>query len=695
MLVEKIPSASADPPCRVYLQSPAIRGGPHDGNLSVESGFLPARIAVSPLGQTHSPWEELASALPRHVFCESIRRKLDRLPILPTNAATLPGHQLSRAAVILAALACAYLRFGLDRMLANGPSELGDRLPDSISIPWRQVLKRLGRPSMYPSLDDRVLNNFTLKDNDRVGPQGEYAIADVTVENMVLLVPMFGNEAERVFFATFVEVHAVTTPIIGEICNIQSAIGRYGLDGSAKVICSLEKIATCTRRANAALHKLTALKSSKTYCDPLLWARTIALLPGRPLHYESGSMMASAMPFVQVMDRLVGRRLFETKYGQFSTKFWDRCTSKKLSGFLSAMQRVELRDYVKQACAAKSAQHRPLAECFFDLVEQYAGRNGFLGTHIGKSFHYLRLSKAAPRPDYNKPSTALASKWKLPTAERSRGRNVVVGAMPDSVLPQVVPQFSLLDLVKHRFAHDAWVAIGSDIFDVTQFLSRHPGGREIISLYIGRDASADFALIPNHSWSPVRQVLQRMKVGCLQPLQSADRVKSWLRAIDVAVLMHNGCQIQMDHDVGLTERLVYCGQSYLQLVSEEIENALALIGANVTHVRPMGIRRIQIQSRAVSSRVKLHLKSAVGSSEPDAKLAILDHLHVAGLEVINKLIQRCSIAISDAEAVGPGSKWDELLHVKEAVAIVDTWLQQEASRWQCPLASGTRPMNPS
>merc|ERR1711879_253205 len=53
------------------------------------------------------------------------------------------------------------------------------------------------------------------------------------------------------------------------------------------------------------------------------------------------------------------------------------------------------------------------------------------------------------------------------------------------------------EVAKHNTDSDCWVIIGGDVFDVTKFLSDHPGGKKSIMLYAGKDATEEFDMMHN------------------------------------------------------------------------------------------------------------------------------------------------------------------------------------------------------
>jgi len=53
-------------------------------------------------------------------------------------------------------------------------------------------------------------------------------------------------------------------------------------------------------------------------------------------------------------------------------------------------------------------------------------------------------------------------------------------------------KISIQELSKHSSPDDGWIVINGNIWDVTEFAPKHPGGPEIINEYLGQDASAAY-----------------------------------------------------------------------------------------------------------------------------------------------------------------------------------------------------------
>jgi cytochrome b involved in lipid metabolism len=70
------------------------------------------------------------------------------------------------------------------------------------------------------------------------------------------------------------------------------------------------------------------------------------------------------------------------------------------------------------------------------------------------------------------------------------------------------------ELAQHRTSADGWIAVRGNVYDVTKFIRRHPGGAEVLSPYLGRDGTAGFN--DNHSYISPERKLGKFLVGPLQ-----------------------------------------------------------------------------------------------------------------------------------------------------------------------------------
>lgn len=60
-----------------------------------------------------------------------------------------------------------------------------------------------------------------------------------------------------------------------------------------------------------------------------------------------------------------------------------------------------------------------------------------------------------------------------------------------NVTPTAAPKYTLNDVSKHATSSDCWMAINGKVYNVTAYISQHPGGREITE-GCGKDASTLF-----------------------------------------------------------------------------------------------------------------------------------------------------------------------------------------------------------
>lgn len=62
-------------------------------------------------------------------------------------------------------------------------------------------------------------------------------------------------------------------------------------------------------------------------------------------------------------------------------------------------------------------------------------------------------------------------------------------AAPADAAPK---KYSAKQVAKHSSASDCWTVVQGNVYDVTSWISRHPGGASAITGMCGRDATASF-----------------------------------------------------------------------------------------------------------------------------------------------------------------------------------------------------------
>uniref|UniRef100_A0A182QNA1 Cytochrome b5 heme-binding domain-containing protein n=1 Tax=Anopheles farauti TaxID=69004 RepID=A0A182QNA1_9DIPT len=84
--------------------------------------------------------------------------------------------------------------------------------------------------------------------------------------------------------------------------------------------------------------------------------------------------------------------------------------------------------------------------------------------------------------------------------------------------PTELKQYSLAEVAQHSKPDDVWMVIHDKVYDVTKFLSEHPGGEEVLVEYAGKEATAEFDDVGHSS-----DAKEQMKQFLIGELIEADR----------------------------------------------------------------------------------------------------------------------------------------------------------------------------
>lgn len=71
------------------------------------------------------------------------------------------------------------------------------------------------------------------------------------------------------------------------------------------------------------------------------------------------------------------------------------------------------------------------------------------------------------------------------------------------------------DVAKHGTTSSCWTIVGNGVYDITRYLSQHPGGRSAVAALCGKNGSAGFTGQHGGASSP-RKVLARYRIGKLK-----------------------------------------------------------------------------------------------------------------------------------------------------------------------------------
>src|SRR5919199_66164 len=338
------------------------------GFLSTSNGFLPREPPLLHLPASYRAWDELAAELPDHIRRLTLDRAVDALPLLDADAANLPDRFLLRAACILGRLAHAYYWVTVQPRAG---------LPASLRQPWEHVSQRLGRQGLTCSHIDTFLYNWQLI--DPTGPR--------QVENMRLLVPVFGIQEERVFSGVMVELMMTSAPLVEATVRAQEAVQR---DDPEALKHELVLMYDCLQQSLVSFAKIDQNPYSATYVDPVLWGKTMGTLD-IPTPAETGpdpSGLGSLL--IHLLDVFFERPVFNSHIAHLML-FQRAWFPPHWEQFLQALAQRSVRRYVQQA---GDPMLRDLFEAAFAA---YAGDSGLLGRHRLKTYGFLDVAFKAGR----------------------------------------------------------------------------------------------------------------------------------------------------------------------------------------------------------------------------------------------------------------------------------------------------------
>lgn len=334
-----------------------------DGFLSLAHGFLPVEPPLLAFPDSHRAWDEMIDRLPDLFRRLSLRRAFDAMPVLDATPEALPDRYLLRASTLLGVFAHAYQYMAIDPPAA---------LPDSLLRPWTTVSRRLGKQTPAVSYIDLFFYNWRLR--DPAGPR--------VLDNMDLLVPTWGNTAERVFYLVTTEFAMGLTPVLGAMVNAQEAVvadDPAALEDALLVI--LDRLQHVTQ---AIYPQIDPNLRSRHPLDQVLWAKTVGTA-GVPIFDGAPSPSGTAQPHIHALDAFLERRDYGSLVGKQSTY---------LAGFfprhwqelVAALREVSVRQYVEDTRSSS------LRGVYNAVLDAYVGDRGWMGLHRVKTYGFLEVA---------------------------------------------------------------------------------------------------------------------------------------------------------------------------------------------------------------------------------------------------------------------------------------------------------------
>ena len=430
---------------------------PHSirGALSEDRGFLPAEPIEEtlPRGTAWDQLEAVLASIPQFNREPSKRgdlaqttlwARIEALPAMPTDTKTLPDKYLTRAQLVLGAVAYSWVNW-MDKNnktkadLFDSKKELGcecqrgnycGELPPKLVETWNGVFKRLhrGRPpcvnpekdtdehgKVLPELDGKSKKERSKCDGARhcKYPQLWYTdwhannyrpknkadrtnkAAPVTQDSIELLINLIEKDHPsyacwQAFFRTFIAMTWATRKVPVLAVEIQEAVAAKD---DARLVKKLGEMRGAMVELKAAFNRMRQPKSeaepySMGMCDPEKFVAMRRFIVANQIEPAGASMSGLQFPVMQVMDALLGRARRDT--GMAKQSLYNRHYFLPVNHrhFIYALeeQRPTLREYVQ----GQSQEDNDVAHAYNQVIQAFAGGEGFLGTHASKAAGFLQ-----------------------------------------------------------------------------------------------------------------------------------------------------------------------------------------------------------------------------------------------------------------------------------------------------------------
>lgn len=83
-------------------------------------------------------------------------------------------------------------------------------------------------------------------------------------------------------------------------------------------------------------------------------------------------------------------------------------------------------------------------------------------------------------------------------------------------------EFSLKEVEKHNTEKDCWIIFNNEVYDLTKFISRHPGGKEIILKFAGKDGTKAFDTKSGRGHAEMaKEFRNKLKIGKIETIPQA------------------------------------------------------------------------------------------------------------------------------------------------------------------------------
>jgi sulfite reductase (NADPH) flavoprotein alpha-component len=165
---------------------------------------------------------------------------------------------------------------------------------------------------------------------------------------------------------------------------------------------------------------------------------------------------------------------------------------------------------------------RPKSEGGRGAVFYVCGRSGFADTVLVtlKRIFCDQLA-SVPGADLATASERAAHRLYQMVGDHRLLSEVHTDARPLDERPRL---FDVSEIARHNDAqHGYWIVIDRVVYDLTEFIELHPGGRRVVQAYAGMDASHGFARA-HHGRADVDAMRESYRIGMVRTLRFDDRL---------------------------------------------------------------------------------------------------------------------------------------------------------------------------
>jgi indoleamine 2,3-dioxygenase len=208
-------------------------------------GFLLTPFPEVSLSSYFAPWDQAALHLPEWIENGSVAEEAGKLPFKDPGRISSKG-EMERAMLVLSFLGSA---------IVHTSADASPLIPRNISVPWRYIATRLGRPPVL-SHASAVLANWK-----RIGNMGV-----VSLDNIEPLVTFTRTEDEKWFYMVTVEIESQAAEAIAAVAL---ALEYTTTRNSENILQQLKVVRNSVRMMT------TTLKRMKEKCNPSVFYSSI------------------------------------------------------------------------------------------------------------------------------------------------------------------------------------------------------------------------------------------------------------------------------------------------------------------------------------------------------------------------------------------------------------------------------------